>query len=168
MSMASWTKLLASIALASAAGDSSRHPTDDARAAVIVREAQARSQWGTDPVWIGFAGEEALVRQIRDRAYAYCLYDGIIDAACAVEEDEATHSVVLTMLLLGAQRRMADKSHLSFKERWVADHPEIVVHARTRCWALYEAHGGKDARLLDHCLSNLIDSSQLVGLPVFD
>jgi hypothetical protein len=119
-------------------------------------------------VWINLTGEEALFRQVRDRAYAFCLRDGAIDRHCAREQDHAVHSSVLAWLLVGEQRRMPDKSQLGTKERWVAEHPEIATGARAYCWALYNAHGRMDARLLSVCLGNLTDFTPLVDLPVVD
>jgi hypothetical protein len=65
-----------------------------------------------------------------------------------------------------AQRRMPDKSMLSDRQRWIAENPEVVATARNYCWALYDDHGGMDARLLSACLGNLIETSVVVPLPV--
>ena len=113
------------------------------------------------------SGEEARFRQMRDRAYEYCfLRDGAIDQTCSQEQDDALHSAAATLMNVETQRRMPNKSSLSDKERRVADDPRIVSQARSYCWSLYDAHGGRDARLLAICLSNLTDSSSLVPIPV--
>jgi hypothetical protein len=136
--------------------------------AEAVAAAQRSSSWGLNPTWIDLSGEEALFRQVRARAFASCFRDGSISRTCAEEQDAAVQSVVLTLEVVEAQRRMPDRGALGVKERWVADHPEIVSQARSYCWALYNSHGGMDARLLAVCLGNLIEGSIVVPLPTRD
>jgi hypothetical protein len=134
----------------------------------LIASAQRSSYWGGSPAWIDYTGDERLFRQVRDRAFAYCHRDGAIPRSCADAQDGAVQAIVLTLVTVEAQRRMPDKSRLSERERWIADHPEVVARARNYCWALYDAHGGMDARLLSACLGNLVGVSEVVSLPVFD
>lgn len=134
--------------------------TADRQAAI--RSAQVSAYWGPIPRWIGWSGEEARFRQMRDRAYEYCFRGNAVESACAHEQDDALHSVVLTLSLVEAQRRSPDKRELSDTERSIAEDPQIVARARSYCWSLYDSHGGSDARLLDVCLSDLIDGSRFV------
>jgi hypothetical protein len=134
--------------------------------AEIVAAAQRSSYWGLNPVWINFIGDEALFRRVRARAFAFCFRGQAIDPGCANDQDEAVHAVVLALLVADAQQHMTNKDRLGRKERWVANHPEIVSHTRSYCWRLYAAHGGMDARLLAVCLGNLTDFSPLESLPV--
>lgn len=134
----------------------------------IIRDAQSASYWGLNPRWIDWSGEEARFRQIRDRAFAFCFRDGAITRSCAEEQDGSVQLSIQVLMTVELQRRMSDKTALSEKARWIAANPDVVARARSHCWALYNAHGGMDARLLSTCLSNLIDTSEVVPMPVRD
>lgn len=143
-------------------------PTNVSATPEIIRNAQRSAYWGLNPRWIDWSGEEARFRQIRDRAFAFCFRDGAITRSCAEEQDGSVQLAIQTLMTVEMQRRMSDKTALSEKARWIATSPDVVARARSYCWALYNAHGGMDARLLSTCLSNLIDTSEVVPLPVRD
>ena len=134
----------------------------------IIREAQSRSYWGSDPRWIDWTGEEGLFRQMRDAGYEFCLRSETLEATCAEQQDEAVHAAVLILMADSDQRAMEDKTSLSFKERWVAEHPEVSDRIRSYCWGLYNDHGARDARLISSCLGNLPAFSPLIELPSVD
>jgi hypothetical protein len=122
--------------------------------------------WGADPIWIVASNQPALFREVRNRAYGYCVRGDAVDPRCAQEQDESVRVAVLTLMLLQDQSEMPDKSTLSDKERRVADDPQLAEDGKTYCWSIYNAHGAIDARLLSLCLGNLTDFSQLVPTPV--
>jgi len=134
----------------------------------IIREAQSRSYWGADPLWIDWTGEKGLFRQIRDAGYEFCLQLKVLDVTCTEQQDEAVHAAVLILRADRDLRAMENKTSLTFEERWVAEHPEITGDIRSYCWELYGDHGARDARLISSCLGNLPAFSPLVPLPTVD
>jgi hypothetical protein len=141
------------------------HPAAAPNSALIA-EAQKASIYGLEPNWIDIAGNGSVFRAVRKRAYSFCFHDGVINRACAAEQDEAVLNTVSALNIASAQHQMTNKEVLGLKERWVADNPEIVLHVRSYCWNLYKVHGKSDARLLATCFGNLTDFSPLVPLPV--
>jgi len=158
--------IMASVATGAASGHPCRDPQGGSPAPEIVRKAQRFSFWGENPKWLDWAGEEAFIQRLRDSGFAYCYRDGAIEPSCASEQDEAVHAVVLLLMASEAQREMDEKSRLTFEQRWVAEHPEIVRQVRFHCLKLYQDHGGEDARILSACLGNLPAFSPLIPLPV--
>jgi hypothetical protein len=138
----------------------------DRSRASIVHDAEAKSFWGANPAWMIQTDQKELFRQVRDRAYAYCLRGSKVDTKCAAEQDDAVESAVAALFIAAGQAAMKDKSTLGRKEYYVATNPRVAYKVRSACWALYDEHGASDARILSVCLGNLTDYSPLATLPV--
>jgi hypothetical protein len=118
------------------------------------------------PGWFRMFPDGTVLRNLRDRGYAYCDKSGSIDMECARKQDEAVQSVFFAITISDAQRKMVDQRRLSLREREVARDPELRSKVIRYCERLYVDHGGQDARLLAVCLGNLSEFSPLVPIPV--
>lgn len=139
------------------------HPAAEVPTHDLLAKAEASSRYTILPALIQSSSDKAFLQGVRDRGYAFCYRRAVnqVDATCSRRQDAAIHGIILISMMSEAKNLI----NLTTKQQWVTAHPEAVKRVRQYCHGIYQNAGSNDARILDVCLSNLGDWSNLLPNP---
>lgn len=120
-----------------------------------IADLQARSSLGATATWkLDAALPSSKVREMRDRAYRYCLTEKASDQSCFAEQDHSLFEYANSYRLVRIFRS-EDKPTFPFAVAHKRD-AAAFDRAESYCRSVYEDQGSRDARGLGPCMSAVV------------
>jgi hypothetical protein len=130
-----------------------------------IADLQAKSSLGATAMWKLDAALPSLkVREMRDRAYRYCLTEKASDQTCLAAQDHSLFEYANSFRLVRIFRA-EDKPTFPFAVAHKRD-PAVFDRAESYCRSVYEDQGSRDARGLGPCMSAAVGADFFGVVPV--